>query len=142
MPIYTPIEVKLPIRQGSCDLVDVSWTQAGLAALFSISKLNDPEPKAVRVSFGRIVVMRIVDEMTYSLEERGKDVGIKREGFAYEVADSLFRKTLTDAPNTVFKNPKQYTFMSQNSCLEVIASKPPVFELIDLRPWLRSMGIT
>jgi len=31
--------------------------------------------------------MRIVDEMVYSLEERGADNGITREGFAYEVAN-------------------------------------------------------
>ena len=65
-----------------------------MTALFSISDMSAPERQAVRVTFQQIIVMRVIDEMTYSLEERDKDVGITHEGFAYEVTGSPFLQTL------------------------------------------------
>ena len=141
MPIYTSIPTGLPIRQDSCSLVDVSWKRRGLTALFSFSRMGEPRPQAVRVTFESIIVMRVVDEMVYSLEERGNDVGIMRDGFAYEVTDSPFLRTMTEASNLTYKNPKQYTFISLSDCLDVIAKSLPQFDVIDLRPWLDSMGL-
>jgi hypothetical protein len=85
--------------------------------------------------------MRVIDEMTYSLEDVGKDTGIVPGRFAYEVTDSLFLRSLTEAPKIMYSNPKQYTFLGHNYGLDIIASNPPHFELIDLRPWLHSMGL-
>jgi hypothetical protein len=141
MPTFTPLTMKLPIMPHGCTLVDASWQRKGLTALFSFSGKDTPEPQAVRVIFKYVIVMRIVDEMTYSVEERGKDIFIAREGFAYEVADSPFLQTLTEAPTIVYKNPKQYTFFGQNDCMDVISSEPPQFDVTDLRPWLKSTGL-
>ncbi len=55
--------------------------------------------------------MRIVDEMVYSMEKRGKDIGITPDGFAYEVTGSPFLETLSEGPKFVYKNPRQYTFI-------------------------------
>ncbi len=49
--------------------------------MFRISEGIRPEPQAIRVTFKKIIGMRIVDEMVYSVEERGMD-GITRDGFA------------------------------------------------------------
>jgi hypothetical protein len=141
MPVFTSLSTNLPIRQDSCALVDAAWQRGGLTAVFSISAMDAPNPQAVRVIFKEIIVMRIVDEMIYSLEERGTDVGITRDGFAYEVTESPFLQTLSEASKTWCNNPKQYTFIGMDDCLDVIAAHPPQFDLVDLKPWLNSAGL-
>lgn len=140
MPTFTPIPTDLPIRQDSCNLVDVSWQEDRLLALFAISDFNAPDPKGVRVIMGDTVFMRIVDEMAYSIEERGEDIGITRGGFAYAVTDSPFWNTLHEAVKLSYRGLAQYSFISLHNCLDVIADNPPRFESVDLSPWLDSMG--
>jgi hypothetical protein len=137
MSTFISMQTDLPIRQDRCSLFDVSWRDGGVVALFCISERTAPEPQAVRVTFKKIIVMRIVDEMVYSLEERGADIGITRDGFAYEVTDSQFLRTLTDASNLTYKNPRQYTFISLSDCLEVISNNSPQFDVVDIGPWLK-----
>ena len=141
MPTYTPLRLTLPHMPHGCTLVDASWQRKGLLALFAFSGNEDTAPLAVSVAFKRIIVMRLVDEMTYSLEERGRDVFVMREGFAYEVVDSPFLRTLTEAPKIAYTYPKQYSFFGQNDCMDVLASEPPVFDIVDLRPWLSARGL-
>jgi hypothetical protein len=141
MPVFTPLSTHLPIRQDSCALVDAAWQRKGLTALFSISARHAPEPRAVRVTFKEIIVMRIVDEMVCSVEERGKDIGITPDGFAFEATASPFLETLSEVPRFVYKNPKQYTFIALDDCLDVIARYPPQFDLVDLRQWLNSVDL-
>jgi hypothetical protein len=138
MPTFTPIETSLPIRQDSCNLVDVSWQEDRLTALFAISDFSARDPKAVRVTMGGTVVMRVVDEIAYSIEERGEDIGITRSGFAYTVTDSLFWNSLHEAVKLSHRGLAQYSFISLDNCLDVIADNPPRFELVDLKPWLDS----
>ena len=132
MSVFTSLSTHLPIRQDACTLVNASWQRKGLIAMFAVSGRRDPEAQAVRVTFKEVIVMRIVDEMTYSVEERGKDIGITRDGFAYEVTESPFSRMLSEAPTIMYKNPKQYTFIGLDDCLEVIARYPPQFDLVDL----------
>jgi hypothetical protein len=80
-----------------------------------------------------VIVARIVDEMTYSVEDRGgKDVCITREGFAYETNDAPFLQIMKGAPEFMYNHPKQYTFISMNTCLDVIAMQPPRFDIVPL----------
>jgi hypothetical protein len=76
--------------------------------------------------------MRIIDEMTYSTEEREKDVGIVAEGFAYQVIGGPLLDSVSEAAKFSYKPLSHFAFISLDNCLEVIANSFPQFDLIDL----------
>ena len=124
MATFTPLSSGFSIRQSGCEMVDLAWSDNHLEAVFKTDAVA-----FVCVTFEQLVTARIVDEFIFSVDEAKN--GISAEGFAYTVADGAMLANLPEAVTRTYKNLRQYAFITLGSCLEVLSTEPPSFELLE-----------
>ena len=132
MGVFSAIPTGLPIRQDRSDLIKLDWRPETVIADFSISQRDDVEWWAVRVRIDQVKLVRAVDEFVYSVEKSSENIGINPKDFAYSVVGGVFFESLSDAVILTYPNLVQYSFLSLNTCLDVITLGVPTFEMVEL----------
>jgi hypothetical protein len=80
MPRYSPIEIPVPLTASLSDLIAFRRETGGVAADFL---LPGDDERAIRVTFNRACIIRILDEMPLSTEDDGgPSEGLVPEHFA------------------------------------------------------------
>ena len=128
MPRYFPIEMKTEIKASASDMVTLYWRYGALVADFIIPQDNFSH---LRVRFDRADIIRTLDEMPLSTEEHySTNEGLVRDHLAYRVEDSLFWKTQSESFKFTHRDVRHYRFITGNTCLDVIASVPPLITVV------------
>ena len=95
MPTYEPIETGICLKASASDLLRFSWETNGVTADFI---LPDDNRRALRVSFDRPWIVRLLDEMPLSTEEDDTpNVGLVDENFAYRLEGARFARMQSEA---------------------------------------------
>jgi len=129
MPKYQPISVPVPLEASASDLVDIRWSKDRLGADFIVP---DDNARLLRVTFDRQCIVRLLDEMPLSTEQDdGPTEGLAAENFAYVVEGSAFARTQSETWKEVFPSAKHYRFITGWTCMDVLSSASPSFELIN-----------
>ena len=87
MPRYSPIEIPVPLAASGSDLVAFRWDTGGVVADFL---LPDDDERAIRMTFNKPCIIRILDEMPLSTENDSRSEGLVPDHFAYRVEGSAF----------------------------------------------------
>jgi hypothetical protein len=110
------------------NLLKVDWQVNGLAAEFAYP---DDDALAVRVSFNRPTIVRILDEMPLSTENELADVkGLVPHHFAYRVEGAIFAETQSEVWKEVFGPVHHYQFITGWGCMDVVSAGEPTFEVV------------
>jgi hypothetical protein len=131
MPTFKPLDCGVSMK---CSLSTLERLVLGDNALEADFSIPDDATKRLRVTFLRVEITRILDEMPLSTEEPEKRVGLKVEHFAYEVVDAHFWRSQSSAFKMAVKDLKHYVFITGWTCLDVISSHPPTFSIINGPP--------
>ncbi|WP_458425616.1 hypothetical protein [Methylorubrum extorquens] len=129
MPILSPIETGVPMRSSESDLLAFQWKTNGITADFI---LPGSAIHALRVSFDRQCIVRLLDEMPLSTE--GDDTpndGLLPENFAYRVEGARFARIQSDTWKESFKPVSHYLFVTGVGCMDVVSGGVPTFSLVD-----------
>jgi hypothetical protein len=110
------------------DLVVFRWETSGVAADFL---LPDDVERAVRVTFNRPCIIRILDEMPLSTEDDGPSEGLVPDHFAYRVEGSTFVHAQSKAWKLVNAPVTHYRFITGWACMDVLSSGEPSFTVIE-----------
>jgi hypothetical protein len=127
LPKYQTLEQPLAIQTSVSDLLTLTWKGSGIIADFIIPGENQ---KALRVSFQKTEIIRILDEMPLSTEEDTKNMGLVSEHFAYVVEDSLFWTSQSWAFKMVCSKARHYRFITGSNCLDVISNVEPNMSVV------------
>ncbi len=130
MGVFSAIPTGLPIRQDRSDLIKLDWWPEMVIADFSISQRDAAEWLVVRVKIDQVKLVRAADEFVYSVETSSANTGINPKDFAYTVVGGVFFESLSEAVILTYQNLVQYSFLSLNTCLDVIALGVPTFEMV------------
>jgi hypothetical protein len=125
---YCPIEIPVPLEASMSDLVAFRWETSLIAADFLLP--GDSE-RAIRVTFDKPCIVRIVDEMPLSTENDGRPEGLVSNHFAYRVEGSGFVEAQSWTWKYVFGPVTHYRFITGWACLDVISSAQPSFTVIE-----------
>lgn len=129
MASYSPIETGIPIRSSDSDLLTFAWKTNGIVADFI---LPGDEAHALRVSFDRLCIVRLLDEMPLSTEDDDTpSEGLLPEYFAYRVEGARFARIQSDAWKESYKPVSHYRFVTGWGCMDVVSGGVPVFSLVD-----------
>lgn len=128
MPTFKPIDSGISMKCSESTLDRLVLDGDALEADFFIPQDAD---KRLRVSFLRVEIMRTLDEMPLSTEEKEKWIGLKPEHFAYEVEDAHFWRSQSWAFKASIKDAKHYVFITGWTCLDVISRHPPAFSVVN-----------
>jgi len=128
MPNHTPIELPARIRSSLSDVVDFHWMKdRRISADFLIP---DDVGHLLRMSFDRVEVVRLLDEMPVSTEPDTPNVGIVPEHLAYEVTGSTFWTQQSEALKLVHPTLRHYRFITGWTCIDVLSEKEPAFTVV------------
>ena len=94
MPRYSPIEIPVPLAASGSDLVAFRWDTGGVVADFL---LPDDDERAIRMTFNKPCIIRILDEMPLSTENDSRSEGLVPDHFAYRVEGSAFVDAQSEA---------------------------------------------
>jgi hypothetical protein len=129
MPRYSPIETPVPLAASVSDLIAFRWDTNGIIVDFLIPE--DCE-KAIRVTFSRQCIIRILDEMPLSTEsDSGPSEGLVPDHFAYRVEGSAFVDAQSEAWKAVNSPVSHYRFVTGWACMDVLSSAQPLFTVIE-----------
>jgi hypothetical protein len=126
MPRYRPIEIPAPPAASQSDLVAFHWEAGGVTADFLL-----PDERAIRVTFNKECIIRILDEMPLSTEDDGPSEGLVPEHFAYRVEGSAFVDAQSEAWKLVNAPVTHYRFITGWACMDVLSSGQPSFAVIE-----------
>jgi len=129
MPRYTPIPVQPTITASHSDMVELRWRKGGITADFIIP---DDERHALRVTFGRAEIIRLLDEMPLSTEQDTRNEGLVAENFAYMVEGASFWEVQSWALKVSQPGLKHYRFITGWQCMDVISNCEPAFTVVPL----------
>ena len=128
MPRYKPIAVDPEIQASLSDLLELKWRRNGLIADFRIPEIDG---SALRVSFERVEILRVLDEMPLSTEnESGANQGLVPEPFAYTVDDAAFWKSQSEALRSAIPHLRHFRFITGWACVDVISAHDPEFTVV------------
>lgn len=129
MPQYVPIETPIPLAASRSDLVGLLWDTGGIAADFL---LPDDSERAIRVTFNKPCIIRILDEMPLSTEkDNGRSEGLIPDHFAYRLEGSAFNDAQSGAWKLVNAPVLHYRFITGWACMDVLSSGQPSFTVIE-----------
>jgi hypothetical protein len=134
MPRYSPIEIPVPLAASGSDLVAFRWDTGGVVADFL---LPDDDERAIRMTFNKPCIIRILDEMPLSTENDSRSEGLVPDHFAYRVEGSAFVDAQSEAWMLVNAPVTHYRFITGWACMDVLSSGQPSFTVIE-RPSARS----
>ncbi|MBA9071484.1 hypothetical protein FHR71_005264 [Methylobacterium sp. RAS18] len=110
-------------------MLAIQWKTAGIIADFI---LPGSATQALRVSFERQCIVRLLDEMPLSTEEDDTpNEGLVPGHFAYRVEGARFARMQSEAWKEVNKPVSHYLFVTGWGCLDVVSSGKPTFSLVD-----------
>ena len=128
MPRYHAVEIPVSLTASQSDMVAFSWSPNGIFADFIIPA--DPA-SALRVTFSKQCIVRLLDEMPISTEDdNGPRRGFIEEEFAYRVEDSAFAVAQSDAWTHVFAPVSHWRFITGWTCMDVLSGGSPSFSVI------------
>lgn len=128
MPTFTPIEVVPSIRSSMSDLLECHWRDRSLIADFIIP---GEETQVLQVRFGRVEIVRILDEMPLSTEEQAtQNQGLVPDHFAYSVEGALFWQSQSWALKLSIPRMRHYCFITGWTCIDVLSQDEPAFHVI------------
>jgi hypothetical protein len=131
-PQYAPIEVATAIRSSESDLLECRWRGCALVADFVIP---EDETQVLQVRFGRVEIVRILDEMPLSTEaETTPNDGIIPDHFAYTVEGALFWQSQSEALKLTVPRMRHYRFVTGWGCLDVLSQDHPAFVAVARSP--------
>jgi hypothetical protein len=129
MPRYSPIEIPVPLAASRSDLIAFRWSARGVVADFLIPEDHE---RAIRVTFNRSCIVRILDEMPLSTEnDNGPPEGRVPENFAYRIEGSAFIDAQSEAWKIVNSPVLHYRFVTGWACMDVLSSGLPSFAVIE-----------
>lgn len=132
MPRYSPIEIPISLTASRSDLIEFRWDTRGVVADFLIPEDRE---RAIRVTFNKECIIRILDEMPLSTErDSGPSQGLIRDHFAYRVEGSTFVDAQSEAWKMVNSPVSHYRFVTGSACVDVLSSARPLFALIERSP--------
>ena len=126
MPRYSPIEIPVPLAASGSDLVAFRWETRGVAADFLL-----PDKRAIRVTFNKPCIVRILDEMPLSTENDGPSEDLVPDHFAYQVEGSAFVDAQSEAWKLVNAPVTHYRFITGWACMDVLSSGLPSFTVVE-----------
>jgi hypothetical protein len=128
MPNYTPIELPALIHSSQSDVLNFHWDKnRGITADFLIP---DDDGQVLRLSFSRVEVVRLLDEMPISTESDTRNVGLVPNHLAYEVTGSTFWAQQSDALKHSLPAMRHYRFITGWTCIDVLSLAKPVFAVV------------
>jgi hypothetical protein len=128
MPRYFPIDAWVSFKASQSDLVAFGWRTLGITADFILPGDKD---RLLRVTFDAQCIIRLVDEMPLSTEDdRSPNIGMIAEHFAYRVEGAVFAETQSEAWKVVRSPVSHYRFITGWTCMDVLSSAEPRFEVI------------
>jgi hypothetical protein len=129
MPRYSPIEIPVSLVASLSDLIEFRWGTNGIVADFLIPEDRE---RALRVTFNKQCIIRILDEMPLSTErDSGPSQGLVRNHFAYRVEGSTFLNAQSEAWKSVNYPVSHYRFITGWACMDVLSSGQPLFAVIE-----------
>ena len=129
MPNYFPIPIPLDFDNSASDLVLLTYRDRGIIADFLIP---DRGQENMRVSFAHVEIVRTMDELHLSMEDKIPEGGLRK--FAYRVESARFWETQHEALSAIFPRLRHYRFITGWTCLDVLANEEPVITLAQSSP--------
>ena len=128
MPRYHALEIPVSLTASQSDMVAFSWSPNGIFADFIIP--TDPA-SALRVTFSKPCIVRLLDEMPISTEEDNRlRQGSIPENFAYRIEGSAFGAAQSDAWTQVFAPVSHWRFITGWTCMDVLSGASPSFSVV------------
>lgn len=128
MPKYEPIEPGIPLKASASDLLAFHWEANGIFADFI---LPDDAAHALRVSFDRACIVRLLDEMPLSTEQDDTpNEGLLPEHFAYRLEGARFSRLQSQSWKELSTPVTHYQFVTGWACMDVLSSASPVFSIV------------
>lgn len=128
MPKYQPIDVGVSIKAVASDLLAFRWEENGIVADFV---LPDDDLHALRVSFDRPCIVRLLDEMPLSVEEDDTpNEGLVPNHFAYRLEGARFARTQSDTWKEIVGSVAHYQFVTGMACMDVLSGAAPSFSIV------------
>ena len=128
MPTYEPIKVCVAIQASRSGLIAFEWRTNGITADFIVP---DDEKLALRVTFDRQCIVRLLDEMPLSTEDDLTPTrGLVSDHFAYRLEGAAFAQAQSDAWKTVNAPATHYQFVTGWACMDVLSASVPIFEVV------------
>ena len=127
MPRYIPVDVPVALRASRSDMLAFRWTSGGVEADFAIPSAP---AQALRVTFSKPCIVRILDEMPLSTEDdNGPAEGRIGEHFAYRVEGAAFEQSQSWAWKTALAPVSHWQFVTGGACLDVLSPAAPLFSV-------------
>ena len=93
--------------------------------------MPDDDTRALRVSFDRPCIVRLLDEMPLSTEEDDTpNVGLVAENFAYRLEGARFARMQSEAWKEISGPVNHYQFLTGWGCMDVLSGSSPTFALV------------
>ena len=127
MPRYIPIQLKIEIKASASYMVALYWRHRSVVADFAIP---DDAFNHLRVSLDKADIIRVLDEMPLSTEEDTRNDGFDRDHLAYRMEEARFWNTQSETFKFTHRDAKHYRFVTGMTCLDVIASSPPLSSVV------------
>lgn len=128
MPTYEPIETGISLKASASDLLRLQWQTNGIAADFI---LPDDDTRALRVSFDRPCIVRLLDEMPLSTEDDDTPkLGLVPEHFAYRLEGARFSRTQSEAWKKMSGPVAHFQFVTGWGCMDVLSGGSPAFAVV------------
>ena len=128
MPRYEPIASGVPLKASASDLIAFHWEVNGITADFI---LPDDERHALRVSFDRQCIVRLVDEMPLSTEQEDTpSEGRVPEHFAYRAEGARFARLQSETWKEISAPVRHYQFVTGWGCMDVLSAASPSFSVV------------
>ena len=130
MPRYTPIHFDVPIKSIQSELLDFRWRADGITSDFLIP---GDEDHVLQVRFGRVEVVRLLDEMALSTEdENTPNEGLIPDHLAYLVDGALFWSSQSEVLKLVRPTARHYRLITGWTCIDIISITEPSFAVTNV----------
>jgi hypothetical protein len=129
LPRYFSIDAGVRFDCVRSDLHTIRWQADGdLSADFI---LPGTEERTLRVRFNGPTIVRLLDEMPLSTEQRTKNDGLVSRHFAYRVEGSTFAETQSEAWKLACHPVCHYELITGSGCMDLLCKAAPIFEVVD-----------
>ncbi|WP_126174411.1 hypothetical protein [Altericroceibacterium xinjiangense] len=124
---YTPFDCGVTWDSYLADLRSFDWHA-------NVAEWDFPDEKRVlRVRFFGSVIVRILDDFALSTEtDPAEWKGLVRDHFAYLVEGDAFHAAQSEGWKSVEGPTQHYRFLTGNACMDVVCSRPPTFETVEV----------